>query len=77
MSGLEAAGGAADIAGARSLRPPLKRAKAEDSSDVDIARPRRIVAERRARARSASGVRRGGRTICLSGVMMMSVVSKI
>ena len=44
---------------------------------MDIARPRRIMAERRARDRSASGVRRGGRTICLSGVMMKSVVPKI
>jgi len=41
---------------ARSLRMPLERAEVEDSSDVDSARPKRIVAERRALVRSASGV---------------------
>ena len=56
MSGLEAAGRTAEIVGARSLRLPLERAEVEDSSDVDSARPRRIVAERRALVRSASGV---------------------
>ena len=56
MSGLEAAGHTAEIVGARSLCLPLKRAEVEDSSDVDSARPRRIVAERRALVRSASGV---------------------
>ena len=56
MSALEASGRMAEIDGARSLRLPLERAKVEDSSDEIIALPRRVVAERSALVRSASGV---------------------
>lgn len=53
---LEAAGRAAEIVGARSLRLPLERAWYELSKDDDRDRPSRVTAERRALGLLASGV---------------------
>ena len=52
----EAAGRAAEIVGARSLRLPLERAWYELSKDDDRDRPSRVTAERRALGLLASGV---------------------
>ena len=70
MSALEAEGRATEVVGARSLRLPLERARYELSKDDASDRPSRVAAERRALGRLAGGVWRGGRTICLSRVMV-------